>query len=261
MSKYERLAAHLRSLTTDEWIAGFDDIEKVLGFRLPASARKYQAWWGNQVPPHSQTQGWADAGWETTNLNLTRERVTFLRRRIVRTVAAGTRAPVAAPPEGKPQAPRQSGADTPHGWDSSDKVIVGIGFTWRPLGRVVLDDKQRLVFPKAPAAPGLYRFTVLKVGKVARYIGESDNIERRFANYRNPGPTQPTNIRLNTRFVSDLGAGAEIAVAVAIEGFHLNQGDGPKAPDLRVKSVRLLIESAALQSGGAEDIESLNRTT
>ena len=34
MSKYERLAAHLRSLTTDEWIAGFDDIEKVLGFRL-----------------------------------------------------------------------------------------------------------------------------------------------------------------------------------------------------------------------------------
>ncbi len=161
----------------------------------------------------------------------------------------------------RPLATRRNGAETPHAWDTADKVLVGIGFTWHPLGRVVLDERHWLVFPNAPAEPGLYRFTIRKAGKTARYIGESENIQRRFAHYRNPGPTQATNIRLNERFLADLAGGADIAVAVATEGFHLNRGDGPIAPDLRIKSVRLLIESAALQSGGAQDVESLNRTT
>jgi hypothetical protein len=259
MSKYMPLAKHLRSLTTEEWVASFTEIEQILGFRLPASARKFPAWWENQTPPHSQTLGWADAGWETTRLNLTGERVTFVRRRAPRAPAV-TRERAAAPLPGTPLAVPRNGTETPHGWDTADKVLVGIGFTWRPLGRVVLDERNRLAFPKAPATPGLYRFTILKAGATARYVGESDNIERRFANYRNPGPTQPTNVRLNERFLADLANGAEIAVAIATEGVHLNRGDGPAAPDLSVKSVRLLIESAALQLGG-EDIESLNRTT
>jgi hypothetical protein len=260
MSKYGRLAEYLRSLSANEWIASFAEIEKLLGFPLPTSARSYPAWWANQVPPFSQTRGWADAGWDTAHLNLGRERVTFVRRSGVRP-AGRVLAPAATQLHNERSVPRPSRAETPHGWDSADKVVVGVGFTWRPLGRVVLDEQQRLVFPRAPTGPGLYRFTILKGGKLARYIGESDNIERRFMNYRNPGTTQPTNVRLNERLLADLAAGAEIAVAIATEGFHLNRGDGSETPDLRVKSVRLLIESAALQSGGAEEIESLNRTT
>jgi hypothetical protein len=260
MSKYEPLTTYLRTLKAGEWTATFADIEKVLGFPLPASARNHPAWWGNQTPPHSQTQGWMDAGWETTDLNITRGHVTFVRRHGTRSVpriqaAATTRLPP------KPVASRGDGTETPQPWDVADKVLLAVGFTWRPLGRVVLDERHWLVFPKATAEPGLYRFTIRKAGKTARYIGESENIQRRFLHYRNPGPTQAANIRLNERFLADLAGGAEIAVAIATDGFHLNLGDGPVTPDLRVKSVRLLIESAALQSGGARDIESLNRTT
>jgi hypothetical protein len=201
-----------------------------------------------------------NAGWETTDLNITRGQVTFVRRRATRTTPV-TQAPVNTFPPRKSLASKRDGSETPYGWDAADKVLVGIGFAWRPLGRVILDERHRLVFPNAPALPGLYRFTVRKSGKTASYVGQSENIQRRFENYRRPGPAQATNVRLNKRFVADLAGGAEIAVAIATDGIALNRGDRSVQPDLRVKSIRLLIECAALESGATTDIESLNRTT
>ena len=74
--KYRNLTQHLATLDKSEWRASFADIEKVLGFPLPDSARQYQAWWSNQS--RSQSLGWQSAGWKATALDLNGEKVTFV---------------------------------------------------------------------------------------------------------------------------------------------------------------------------------------
>ena len=82
MSKYDPLRKHLLSISSNAWQAAFADIEAVLGFSLPSSARRFSAWWANQDPPLSQTLGWVDAGWQTMDVDIVRNTVTFRRRSI-----------------------------------------------------------------------------------------------------------------------------------------------------------------------------------
>jgi hypothetical protein len=82
LSRYQPLADFLASQKSNEWTATFADIEERLGFRLPASAYKYPAWWANQSNAgHSQTRGWRSVGWRTTALDLASKRVRFERER------------------------------------------------------------------------------------------------------------------------------------------------------------------------------------
>lgn len=82
MGKYEPLAAALQRRREDEWTASFAEVERVLGFSLPASARTYREWWANQRDGgHSQTKGWQDAGWRVWKVDLAGETVTFRRAR------------------------------------------------------------------------------------------------------------------------------------------------------------------------------------
>ncbi len=79
-SKYEPLYDHLMGLKHREWRASFRDVEAVLGFQLPTSARKHQAWWANeQHGQHSHAKAWLGAGWETWELDLAGHKVTFRR--------------------------------------------------------------------------------------------------------------------------------------------------------------------------------------
>ena len=59
--KYAPLHRRLMSLTDDTWRASFAEIEGVLGFRLPDSARLYPAWWSNG-DRHSHALAWVAAG-------------------------------------------------------------------------------------------------------------------------------------------------------------------------------------------------------
>ena len=79
MPKYDRLAEHLSGLDrAASHTLSFDRIEAILGFRLPRSAREYQAWWANQVGGgHVQANAWLDAGWHTELLSLPHKHVTF----------------------------------------------------------------------------------------------------------------------------------------------------------------------------------------
>ena len=76
--KYDPLKNHLAKLTRNQWVATFTEIEKVLGFPLPRSAREYPAWWANQSYG-TQTNAWVGVGWKTTGLNLVSEKITFTR--------------------------------------------------------------------------------------------------------------------------------------------------------------------------------------
>lgn len=79
--KYHKLYAHLSNLGTQEWNTSFNEIEAILGFELPASARLHRPWWGNQSNGngHSQSLAWTLAGWETAHVNMDAE--TLLLRR------------------------------------------------------------------------------------------------------------------------------------------------------------------------------------
>lgn len=68
--KYRRLYNHLQSRPRREWQTTFQEIESILGFELPRSARLHRPWWSNQRNGHSQACAWNSAGWETANVNL-----------------------------------------------------------------------------------------------------------------------------------------------------------------------------------------------
>lgn len=78
--KYEVLKRHLEgAYDREELRMAFDEIEAVLGFALPRSAREHQAWWSNTRIGHTHAAAWLDAGWKTSALDLAGRRVTFLR--------------------------------------------------------------------------------------------------------------------------------------------------------------------------------------
>jgi hypothetical protein len=52
-----------------------------------------------------------------------------------------------------------------------------------------------------PTKPAVYRWAVFEKQVLRKvYIGETDNLRRRIREYLNPGPTQHTNRRLNSKF-------------------------------------------------------------
>jgi hypothetical protein len=79
MSKYEPLRRRLESLKTDRIRLGFDDIERLLGFDLPRSAREYRPWWSNSIGGNVAIRAWREAGWKTADVDMAGERVTFVR--------------------------------------------------------------------------------------------------------------------------------------------------------------------------------------
>ncbi len=89
MSKYHNLMQHLGARAGAKWTASFKEIERILGFSLPASARSYPAWWSNQTDGgHSQSSAWQSIGWRTCDLDLGSQKVTFVRTQEGRTVGA-----------------------------------------------------------------------------------------------------------------------------------------------------------------------------
>jgi hypothetical protein len=62
--------------------ATFKQIESVLGFTLPDTARSNPQWWGNETGDsrHAQCRAWLNAGFETRNLSLSKEYVEFVER-------------------------------------------------------------------------------------------------------------------------------------------------------------------------------------
>jgi hypothetical protein len=79
MSKYEPLQRHLASQPGREVPMTFQQIEKVLGFHLPESARVHRPWWSNNIGSHVNAAAWRKAGWRTAQVDLGAEKVTFVK--------------------------------------------------------------------------------------------------------------------------------------------------------------------------------------
>lgn len=145
-----------------------------------------------------------------------------------------------------------------------DRVAVSVGFAWRDASQVTLDVQEKLAFPPMPPIAGLYRLTLVSRPGQRRarvYIGETDNLSRRLAgNYRNPGPSQQTSLRVNAFLREHLDAGGVVRLAVTTVAMVQLTGRDEQRLDLTRKAARLLAESAALvmaQVTDDADIENL----
>jgi hypothetical protein len=143
---------------------------------------------------------------------------------------------------------------------SSNDTACTLRFGWGDVGAVLLDESGKLRFPNLPTKPGLYQFRVHgPKGDVGRYVGETNNLQRRFAHYRNPGPTQPTNLRLNALLKEVLGKGGNVELAIAIDSAWITRNGQEEIANLRNKNVRRLFENVALITGQARDVLDLNK--
>lgn len=79
MSKYTPLQAHLEGKGGSQLPMTFAEVEEILGFPLPPSARNHPAWWSNNRGTNVAVKAWRDAGWRTSRVSLPEQRVTFVR--------------------------------------------------------------------------------------------------------------------------------------------------------------------------------------
>ena len=78
--KYAPLFRHLIATDARQWRATFQEVEAVLGFSLPNSARVHRPWWSNQANgSHSHALAWHAAGWRTSAVDLSAEALVFER--------------------------------------------------------------------------------------------------------------------------------------------------------------------------------------
>lgn len=82
--KYAALHDYLQQIEIDVWETTFSEIEMILGFPLPKSARLHRPWWGNQKTNngHSQAWAWESAGWQISDVDVEREKLIFKRQPI-----------------------------------------------------------------------------------------------------------------------------------------------------------------------------------
>ncbi len=186
-SKYDPLSKHLESIGASAWHTTFQEIERILSFRLPASARNHRSWWHNNTIGHPQAPAWMDIGWKTTDVDMSAETLVFRRGSMS---APGTsaseakRVPESVSQDNAPvKSPRSSGALTDQSEMSLDihLLIQGLSHT-RPIfhseadfqhalawyiHKMMPDCKVRLEYPFPVSDKELYLDIWLQTEKVA----------------------------------------------------------------------------------------------
>lgn len=99
MSKYENLGEFLRSQKNAAVPMTFAEVERVIGHKLPRSAR-YPAWWSNNPSNNVMTKIWLEAGFKTEQIDIEGRKLVFRRVTARSESTVSTRKP--APKSGLP---------------------------------------------------------------------------------------------------------------------------------------------------------------
>lgn len=70
MSKYDPLMDFLDKCQDVEITLSYEEIEKIIGEKLPNTAYKKTEWWSNHDQTHTQSSAWSDVGYKTKNVRL-----------------------------------------------------------------------------------------------------------------------------------------------------------------------------------------------
>jgi hypothetical protein len=79
-NKYYKLEEFFKCNQNQTEILNFNEIEKILGFKLPVSAYTYRAWWGNDKI-HRHAHAWLNSGWHVSSVSLGKS-VTFVKLKL-----------------------------------------------------------------------------------------------------------------------------------------------------------------------------------
>lgn len=79
MSKYQPLEAFLSACGEAEVPMTFQEIERVIGAKLPASAWKHRPWWSNSESSSVAARSWRRAGFRSTEVDMAAHRLVFRR--------------------------------------------------------------------------------------------------------------------------------------------------------------------------------------
>jgi hypothetical protein len=79
MGKYDKLGWHLAKLKSNRVGYHFEELEKILGFPLPKSARLHRPWWANDKTHVQASDGWLDYGWVVDSVEMDDQVVEFLK--------------------------------------------------------------------------------------------------------------------------------------------------------------------------------------
>ena len=93
--KYDPLRLYLRQQTQTRVTMTFQQIEAVIGGRLPASARKHRPWWANDARGHAHAGAWLGEGYRTEEVDMEGEKLVFVR-------SSGLAGPLSVAPDATP---------------------------------------------------------------------------------------------------------------------------------------------------------------
>ncbi|HET7034295.1 MAG TPA: hypothetical protein VFI42_01305 [Thermomicrobiaceae bacterium] len=123
---------------------------------------------------------------------------------------------------------------------------VTVTWSWQPVGQLKLVE-GKLAFPKVPNVAGVYRLTLLDAAgnRTGVCVGEAARFQPRFQNYQTPGPSQATNLRMNSILSDTLRQGGTVRVEIITEA-QAKIGEEPlPSLGLTQKARRRLVERAA----------------
>jgi hypothetical protein len=78
-SKYEPLTRHLAAQSGESVRMKFSEIERVIGAKLPPSARAHRSYWSNNAENNVMTRAWLAAGFRSADVDLAGGKLTFRR--------------------------------------------------------------------------------------------------------------------------------------------------------------------------------------
>lgn len=79
ISKYQPLESWLSAHPADEAVLAFEEIEAILGLKLPRAAHTHRAWWSNNPSNNVMTRAWLAAGYRSARVDMEGRRLVFRR--------------------------------------------------------------------------------------------------------------------------------------------------------------------------------------
>jgi hypothetical protein len=101
MDKYEPLGRFLTKQKAARVAMTFEQVEKVIGAKLPRSAYKHRPWWANDATGHAHARVWLEAGFQTEHVDMAARKFVFRRTETAQSEAGGMAEAVEKSHDGK----------------------------------------------------------------------------------------------------------------------------------------------------------------
>ncbi len=200
MRKYDALMEYLLSIQSseNEISISFERIETIIDAKLPDSAYKYRAWWSNpsSEKDHPYAQSWLKAGWMVDSVNQNEKFIQFRRiNSITKNKSLNSDLQKQALPVDHNQNLEFSRTE------KGLQLLLSLGFEF--VGEWALENNS-LKFHLSKCASERNILYAFIVQGIVNYVGKSTmSLNQRMNGYRNPGPSQTTNIR-NHKLILDV---------------------------------------------------------